>query len=166
MPSPRSGRRSSGENEMNDTQHAPLAKKSPLHDFLAPGSIAIIGASADPTKRGYKAMVGLIQDGYRGRIYPINPKTPEILGIKTLPDLAALPAGVDLALVCTPAASVPAIIAQCGERGVRGAVILASGFRESGADGAALEDQALTAAQAGGVRLISRPKPDQDSQDG
>ena len=130
------------------------ADRSPLHAILAPDSIAIVGASADPTKRGYKAMVGLIQDGYRGHIYPINPKTPAILGIKTLPDLAALPAGVDLALVCTPAASVPAIIAQCGERGVRGAVILASGFRESGADGAALEDQALAAAQAGGVRLI------------
>ena len=134
--------------------HTPPTERSPLHAILAPDSIAIVGASADPTKRGYKAMVGLIQDGYRGRIYPINPKTPEILGIKTLPDLAALPHGVDLALVCTPAASVPAIIAQCGERGVRGAVILASGFRESGTDGAALEDQTLAAARTGGVRLI------------
>ena len=87
MPSPRSGRRSSGENEMNDTQHAPLAKKSPLHDFLAPGSIAIIGASADPTKRGYKAMVGLIKGGYAGRIHPINPKVSEILGVPTHPSL-------------------------------------------------------------------------------
>ena len=53
--------------------------KSPLHDFLAPDSIAIVGASADPTKRGYKAMVGLIKGNYRGRIYPLNPKVPEIL---------------------------------------------------------------------------------------
>ena len=64
--------------------------RSRLHDFLAPDSIAIIGASADPTKRGYKAMVGLIKGNYRGKVYPINPKVPEILGVPTYASKAAM----------------------------------------------------------------------------
>ena len=81
------------------------AHKSPLHDFLAPDSIAIVGASADPTKRGYKAMVGLIKGNYRGKIYPLNPKVPEILGVPTYASLDDVPGAVDLALICTPGTS-------------------------------------------------------------
>ena len=127
---------------------------SPLHAFLAPDAIAIVGASADPTKRGYKAMVGLIKGHYRGRILPINPKVPEILGVPTHPSLEAVPGAVDLALICTPAATVPGLIAACGRKGVKGAVILASGFRETGPEGARLEQEVLDAARAGGVRII------------
>ncbi|MGE0386681.1 MAG: acetate--CoA ligase family protein [Gammaproteobacteria bacterium] len=128
--------------------------KSPLHEFLAPDSIAVIGASADPTKRGYKAMVGLVKDSYKGAIYPINPKLDMVLGVRTYPSLADVPGSVDLALICTPAATVPDIVAQCGAKGVKGAVILASGFKETGADGARLEQQILEAARAGAVRII------------
>ena len=63
---------------------------SSLHYFLAPDSIAIVGASTDTTKRGNKAIVGLLKDGYEGSIYPINPKADEILGIKTYPSVAIL----------------------------------------------------------------------------
>ena len=128
--------------------------QSPLHDILAPSSIAIVGASADPTKRGYKAMVGLIKDGYRGAIHPINPKADMILGVKTLPSIEALPGPVDLALICTPAATVPGIIAELGRKGVKGAVVLASGFKETGPEGAKLEQQVLDTAREGGVRVI------------
>ncbi|AWI81953.1 acetyl-CoA synthetase [Parazoarcus communis] len=128
--------------------------KSPLHDFLAPDSIAIVGASADPTKRGYKAMIGLIKDGYGGAIYPINPKADMILGVKTCASLDAVPGPVDLALICTPASTVPGILAECGRKGVKGAIVLASGFKETGAEGAKLEQQVLDAARAGGVRVI------------
>ena len=85
-------------------------QRSPLHDFLAPGSIAIVGASADPTKRGYKAMVGLIRGNYRGRIYPINPRVPEILGVPTCATLDDVPGPIDLALICTPAATLPGLL--------------------------------------------------------
>ncbi|MFN3987081.1 MAG: acetate--CoA ligase family protein [Rhodocyclaceae bacterium] len=140
---------------MSDTlTPAPALRKSPLHDFLAPDSIAIIGASNDPTKRGYKAMVGLIKGHYAGKVYPINPKVAEILGVPTYPTLDDVPGSIDLALICTPAASVPALLAECGRKGVKGAVILASGFRETGPDGARLEQQVLEAARAGGVRII------------
>ena len=134
---------------MNDTH-----KRSPLHDFLAPDSIAIVGASADPTKRGYKAMVGLIKDGYAGKVYPINPKVDMILGVKTYSSLTDVPGPIDLALLCTPAATVTGLVAECGRIGVKGAIILASGFKETGAEGARLEQQVLEAARAGGVRLI------------
>nr|WP_289125333.1 acetate--CoA ligase [uncultured Halomonas sp.] len=132
--------------------HLPI--RSPLHDILAPTGIAIVGASADPTKRGYKAMVGLINGGYRGSIYPINPKADHILGVKAWPSIAEMPGCPELALLCTPAATVPALIAECGRRGVKGAVILASGFGETGEEGAALEAQMMEIARAHGVRII------------
>ncbi|HAV44133.1 MAG TPA: acetyl-CoA synthetase [Halomonas sp.] len=132
--------------------HLPI--RSPLHDILAPTGIAIVGASADPTKRGHKAMVGLINGGYRGSIYPINPKADHILGVKAWPSIAEMPGSPELALLCTPAATVPALIAECGRRGVKGAVILASGFGETGEAGAALEAQMMEAARAHGVRII------------
>lgn len=138
---------------MNDLAFPP-GERSPLHDFLAPESIAIVGASSDPTKRGYKAMVGLVKDGYKGRIYPINPKADMILGIRAWPALADIPGPVDLALICTPASTVPGLVAECGRIGVKGAVILAAGFRETGEEGAELERQMMDAARAGGVRII------------
>ena len=132
--------------------HLPVC--SPLHDILAPSGIAVVGASADPTKRGYKAMVGLINGGYQGHIYPINPKADHILGVQAWPSLTEMPGCPELALLCTPAATVPALIAECGRRGVKGAVILASGFGETGEAGAALEAQMMEAARAHGVRII------------
>ncbi|ERS91689.1 MULTISPECIES: acetate--CoA ligase family protein [unclassified Halomonas] len=131
-----------------------LPTRSPLHDILAPTGIAVVGASADPTKRGYKAMVGLIKDGYRGDIYPVNPKADMILGVKAWPSVTAIPGSPELALICTPAPSVPGLIAECGRRGIKGAVILASGFAEIGGEGAELEREMMEKARAHGVRLI------------
>ncbi|MFP4138350.1 MAG: acetate--CoA ligase family protein [Halomonas sp.] len=131
-----------------------LPTRSPLHDILAPSGIAVVGASADPTKRGYKAMVGLIKDGYRGEIYPVNPKADMILGVKAWPSVTAIPGNPALALLCTPAATVPGLIAECGRRGIKGAVILASGFAEIGEAGAALEREMMEKARAHGVRII------------
>lgn len=145
---------------MDTTHQAPTAPapapdgRSPLHGFLAPDAIAIVGASADPTKRGYKALVGLIKGHYRGAIYPIHPRLDEVLGVRAHASLAAVPGPIDLALICTPASTVPGILAECGRKGVKGAVVLASGFKETGADGARLEQQVLAAARAGGVRVI------------
>lgn len=127
---------------------------SSLHDFLAPDSIAIVGASADPTKRGYKALVGLLNDGYSGTIYPINPKADEIMGLKAYPSVTDLPAAADMALICTPAKTIPSLLEQCGLNGIKGAIILASGFGEVDAAGAALEKQVLEAAQKAGVRIV------------
>lgn len=132
--------------------HLPM--RSPLHAILAPTGIAVVGASSDPTKRGYKAMVGLIKDGFRGDIYPVNPKADMILGIKAWPSIGAIPGNPELALICTPAASVPGLIAECGRRGIKGAVILASGFAEMSEEGAELEREMMAKAEAHGVRII------------
>ncbi|QTP59769.1 CoA-binding protein [Billgrantia antri] len=131
-----------------------LPTRSPLHEILAPSGIAVVGASSDPTKRGYKAMVGLIKDGFRGAIYPVNPKADLILGIEAWPSIAAIPGSPELALICTPAASVPGLIAECGRHGIKGAVILASGFAEIGAEGTELEREMMAQAEAHGVRVI------------
>ncbi|MER8421217.1 acetate--CoA ligase family protein [Mesorhizobium sp. M1329] len=125
-----------------------------LLNILSPDSIAIIGASKNPAKRGYRSLRKLLDDGYAGEIYPINPKESEICGVRCLPDLASLPGPVDLALVCTPASTVPSVIAECAAKGVRGAVVLAGGFGEAGDDGKRLQDGMLAAAHAGGVRII------------
>ncbi|MEH6811950.1 MAG: acetate--CoA ligase family protein [Motiliproteus sp.] len=125
-----------------------------LDRILAPDSIAIIGASSDPTKRGYKAIQGLLNGDYQGHIYAINPKGTDILGLASYANISELPVGVDLALICTPAATIPDIIRQCGDQGVKGAVILASGFAEASPAGAQLEQQLLEIAHRAGVRII------------
>jgi acetyltransferase len=128
--------------------------KSSLHDFLAPDSIAFLGASSDPTKRGYKAMVGLINDGYEGAIYPINPKADTILGYKAYPSMESLPGPAALVLLCTPAKTIPDLLAQCGRNGTKGAIILASGFGEVDEAGAKLGQEVLEAAQKANVRIV------------
>ncbi|MCL1479154.1 MAG: acetate--CoA ligase family protein [Marinobacter sp.] len=128
--------------------------KSSLHDFLAPDSIAILGASSDPTKRGYKAMVGLVNDGYEGAIYPINPKADTILGYKAYPSMESLPGPAALALICTPAKTIPDLLGQCGRNGTKGVIILASGFGEVDEAGAKLGQEVLEAAQKANVRIV------------
>ncbi|MCB1904012.1 MAG: acetate--CoA ligase family protein [Gammaproteobacteria bacterium] len=123
-------------------------------NFLNPNSVAIIGASKDPTKRGFRAIQTLLQEKFAGAIFPINPKESEILGLPCHPDLAAVPQEIDLALICTPARTLPAMVKACGEKGVKGAVVLAGGFSEAGAEGTRLEQEMVAAARQFGVRLV------------
>src|SRR5882757_5583422 len=131
-----------------------MSAMNPSLDFLKPRSVAVIGASRDPTKRGNRAIKTLIDCGYTGRVLPINPKETEILGLACYADLAAAPGDIDLALICTPARAVPEVLELCGARGVRGALVLAGGFSEAGSEGAALEARSIAAAHKGGVRVI------------
>lgn len=123
-------------------------------DVLYPNSIAIIGASKDKTKRGFRSIEKLLQDGYAGAIYPINPKESEILGLTCYPSIDDVPGPVDLALVCTPAKTLPALMRRFGLKGVKGAVVLAGGFAEAGDEGHHLQDEMVAAAREGGVRII------------
>jgi len=126
----------------------------PLDPIFRPRAVAVIGASADPRKRGYQVLGALAESGYRGAVYPVNPRGGEIDGAEVFRSLEELPETPDLALICLPAGAVPDSVAACGARGIRGAVVLAVGFGESGAEGAALADQLLQAARAGGVRVV------------
>ncbi|AKH20023.1 acetate--CoA ligase family protein [Sedimenticola thiotaurini] len=128
--------------------------ESPLQPILAPGSIAVVGASRDAGKRGNMAIRYLQQNRFQGRIYPIHPKESEVLGLTCYPTVKSLPEAPDLALICTAAHTLPGLIRQCGERGIRGAVVLATGFSETGEAGQALEEEMVAAARAMGLRII------------
>src|SRR5688572_29152938 len=102
-----------------------------LDRVLNPHSIVLIGASKDPAKRGNRAIKSLLADRYAGRIIPINPREREILGLECFPTVADAPGELDLAIVCTAAGTVPAVIEECGRRKVKGAILLAGGFSEA-----------------------------------
>lgn len=130
------------------------AAPHPLDRVLNPRSIAVIGASKDPAKRGYRAILSLQADGYTGAIVPINPREREILGLPAYPSIAEAPGEIDLAIVCTAAATTPDVIEACGRRGVKGAILLAAGFSEAGEEGRLLEERTLAVARRHKVRLI------------
>lgn len=117
-------------------------------------SVAIVGASKNPTKRGYQAIKTLQEEKYEGKIYPVNPKESHILGLKCYPKVSEIPDPVDLALITTPAATIPSVLEDCGKKGVEGAVIIAGGFRELGAKGLSLEQEMLEKARQYGIRII------------
>lgn len=126
-----------------------------LHRLIfAPDSIVIVGASADPTKTSYRPLKYLVEGGYKGRIYPINPRAEEIAGVKCWPSLAALPEAPDLAFILLNADAAIDAVAECGKAGVGAAMILASGFGESGAEGHAREERLTAVAKAAGVRVL------------
>jgi len=111
-----------------------------LDKIFEPHRIAVIGASDTPTSVGYTVLRNLVGSGFRGVVYPVNPRREAIQGIQAYKDIPSLPHAPDLAVICTPATSVPAIVRQCGEAGTRGLVIISAGFREIGAEGRKLEE--------------------------
>ncbi len=110
-----------------------------LERIFKPCSIAVVGASANPTKRGNQILRALNESGYAGQIYAVNRGGGRILGKTVYKSVEELPEAADLAVLCTPAASAPALVQACGKRGIPGAVVLAVGFGESGEEGARLE---------------------------
>jgi len=125
-----------------------------LDRILRARSVAIIGASKIETKRGYQTIRTLLEERYEGRIYPVNPKETSILGFKCYPSAADIEDEVDVALIATPAKTLPAVLEDCGRKGVKGVVVLAGGFGEIGADGKHLEDDMVSVAKKHNIRLI------------
>jgi acetyltransferase len=125
-----------------------------LDAVLNARSVAVVGASRNETKRGFQAIRTLIEGRYEGRVFAVNPREESVLGLPCYPQVSAIPDPVELALITTPAASIPGILADCGKKGVAGAVLIAGGFGETGAEGRKLEEQIVAAAQRNGIRLI------------
>jgi acetyltransferase len=121
---------------------------------MHPRSVAVIGASKTETKRGFQSIKTLLTHRYEGAIYPVNPKIDAILGLPCYKSLLDIEKPVDLALIATPAASIPAILETCGQKGVAGAVVLAGGFREIGGQGRNLEEAILDVAKKYDIRII------------
>ena len=125
-----------------------------LDRLFEPRSVAVVGASADSAKRGHQILRALGRTGYCGAVHAVNPSGGRILDRPVLPSVADLPEGVDLAVLCTPAATAPSLVRACGRRGVGAAVVLAVGFGESGTEGERLEAELRAAGRAGGVRIV------------
>ena len=125
-----------------------------LQRILKPESVVIVGASKNETKRGYQTIRTLLDEKYDGKIYAVNPKEKSILGFKCYRHVCDIEESVDVALVATPARTLPAVLEDCGRKGVKGAVVLAGGFGEIGVDGRKLESEMVAVAHKYNIRLI------------
>jgi acetyltransferase len=125
-----------------------------LDTFFKPESVAVVGASTREDSVGHILVDNLKQGGFPGQIYPINPKSPEILGIKAYTTLTAVGAPVDLAVICIPIQGVPEIIRECGQVGIKAAIIISAGGKEAGEEGLAVEGAIREEARKAGVRYF------------
>ena len=130
------------------------AGRRTLGAFFAPRALAIIGATDKPGSVGRTILTNLIASPFGGTVYPVNPRRRSVVGIATVPSVADIPEPVDLAIVVTPPAGIPAIIEECGRAGIRAVIVISAGFKEVGAAGAALERQLIDAARRSGIRVI------------
>jgi acetyltransferase len=128
-------------------------KKRGLDVFFRPRSVAVIGATERAGHVGRSILWNLISSPFGGTVYPVNPKRAAVLGIRSYPSIKAIPERVDLAVIVTPADTVPSVVNECVESGVHGAVIISAGFRETGEHGLTLEREILETAR-GNMRLI------------
>lgn len=126
----------------------------PLDAFFHPQTVAVIGATETAGSVGRTTLWNLMSTPFGGTVFPVNPKRPSVLGIKAYPSVKDVPAKVDLAVVVSPAATVPGVLRECGEAGVRAAIVISAGFKEMGPAGEALEQQVRAVAQEFGIRII------------
>ncbi|MGA2230361.1 MAG: CoA-binding protein, partial [Tepidisphaeraceae bacterium] len=131
-----------------------LSTPRPLDAIFKPRNIAVIGATETAGSVGRTVLWNLVTSPFGGTIFPINPKRSSVLGIKAYANIDAVPEEVDLAVVVTPAATVPGIIGQCADAGVKGAIVISAGFRELGEKGFELENKVLEQARRGSMRII------------
>jgi len=125
-----------------------------LDKVFNPQTVAIIGASDVEGSVGYSIVKNFTTSGYAGKVYFVNIKKTELLGVKTYPTVDQIPDQIDLAMIATPAKVVPGVMEECGKAKVKGAIIVSAGFKETGPAGKALEDQVGAIAKKYGIRVI------------
>ena len=128
--------------------------KKDLQSFFTPKGVAVIGASSNPGKLSHGILKNLLQYGFQGGIYPVNPGSKEILGLPCYAGIQDVPDPVDLAVIILPSQMIAQVIKDCGVRGIKAAIIISGGFREVGKDGLELEKECLKIASEHGMRLI------------
>ncbi len=126
----------------------------PLDVFFAPKTVAVIGATENAGSVGRTILWNLVSNPFGGTVFPINPKRPSVLGVKAYKHISEVPEEVDLAVIVTPAATVPGIIHDCAEEGVKGAIVISAGFKEIGPAGQELERQIMVEARRGNMRIV------------
>ena len=125
-----------------------------LEFFGHPEAVAVIGASRTPGKLGHTVLQNVIQHGYQGAVYPINPNAVEILGHNCYPSVLAAPGPIDLAVILIPSRHVSRALTECGEKGIKGAIIISAGFREASGEGRRQERELIEIARRYDIRLI------------
>ncbi|MCA9953978.1 MAG: bifunctional acetate--CoA ligase family protein/GNAT family N-acetyltransferase [Anaerolineales bacterium] len=128
--------------------------KNPLDVIFSPRSVALIGATEREGSVGRTILWNLMTNSFGGTIFPINPTRGSVMGIKAYPSIGEVPEKVDLAIIVTPARTVPGIIRECVDAGVKGSIVISAGFKESGPEGVKLEQEILTEARRGHMRII------------
>ncbi len=129
-------------------------EREPLDAIFHPRSIAVVGATEKDGSVGRTILWNLLSSPFGGVVYPVNPTRPAILGVKAYPSISAIGEPVDLAVLVTPAKGVPELVAECGEAGIKGVIIISAGFKEVGPEGVELERQVLEAAHRYGIRVV------------
>jgi len=125
-----------------------------LDYIFKPRSLAVIGASDTFRKWGFLMVERPLKTGFKGAIYPINPNKGEILGLPTYPSVSAVPGAIDLAVLTTPAETIPGLLRECVEKGIKGAVVISAGFAEVGEEGRGFEQAMVEVARSGGIRVV------------
>jgi acetyltransferase len=129
-------------------------ERQPLNAIFSPRTVAVIGATEKAGTVGRTILWNLISNPFNGTVFPVNPTRPAVLGIKAYPKISEVPERVDLAVIVTPAPTVPGIIAECVKAGVRAAIVISAGFKETGPEGVKLEKQVLEEARRGRMRIV------------
>ena len=127
---------------------------SDLDAFFNPNSIAVIGASDEEGSVGYRIMKNLTSQGYEGKVFPVNLRKKEIAGLKAYKSVGKIPGDVELAIIATPAKTVPGIVKQCGEKGIHTVLIISAGFKEIGKKGKELENQIRSVIEEYRIRVV------------
>lgn len=131
-----------------------LRRPQPLDAFFKPRSVAVIGATETPGSVGRTILTNLLSNPFGGTVYPINPKRPNVLGVRAYPSISAVPDEIDLAVIVTPAPTVPRLVEECAQKGVPAAIIISAGFKETGPEGVELERRIMESARQSQMRII------------
>jgi acetyltransferase len=126
----------------------------PLDPFFSPRSVAVVGATESPGKVGRTLLWNLISSPFGGTVFPVNPKRRSVLGLKAYASVTELPDPADLAVIVTPAPTVPKVVEECAEAGIRNVIIISAGFKETGQTGVELERQIQATAQKSQMRIV------------
>ncbi|WP_426566696.1 GNAT family N-acetyltransferase [Angustibacter sp. McL0619] len=125
-----------------------------MQTLFSPSSVAVVGASRDPDAIGHRLLQNLIEAGFTGRLYAVNPEAWEVQGVESHTRVTEIPDQVDLVVVAVPAEAVGGVVADCGAAGVRGLVVVSSGFAETGDGGRALQVELVRTAHSHGMRVV------------
>src|SRR5512139_3967017 len=125
-----------------------------LDSLFYPKSIAVIGASRQPGSVGHSLLANLLMNRFQGVIFPVNPRATSVLGIKSYPRVLEISDDVDLALVVVPSPAVPEVLDECGQMGIKAAIVISAGFKEVGGGGTILERRVQAIARKHEIALV------------